>query len=350
MPFVCHVAAVPRLLGVCVRCEKELDSAGYQVTVKHGISDADLEDVLPSFDAVIVRSANRITRRMLVASPRVAIVGRAGSGVDNIDLQAASELGVPVVNAPTGNAGSVAELVLGLLLSLSRSIPSAHETMKRGEWAKKNFNGRTLNGKILGILGFGSVGREVARLAVAFGMVVLLAEGDPKKRLSQSQRETHAKELGVTWPPRRLDELLPKVDFLSIHCPLTADTKGLISEQELAVMKPSAVVVNTARGGVVDEKALLGALEEGRLGGAALDVFASEEAPAEDHVVAMCRLPNVLCTPHIGGSTEEAGERVLSEVCGAVVDFFEGAMSPSQIVNGNPDVNLRLARVRNSSL
>ncbi|CAM9275220.1 unnamed protein product [Discosporangium mesarthrocarpum] len=308
---------------------KALASLGFQVTTMSDVRDEELERALPGYEAVVVRSANRVTRQMMASNPRLAVVGRAGSGTDNIDLVAAAELGIPVVNAPSGNARSVAELVLGLMLSLARKIPLAHGTMQRGEWAKKSLVGTSLGGKTLGIIGFGSIGQQVARLAVAFGMNVItsLREGVSAASLGEGPKTGNnsyevAAEVGVKWPPVQLDDLLTQSDFVTVHTPLSKQTRGLIGARELSLMKPSAFLINAARGGVVDERALLDCLQKGGIGGAAMDVFCSEKAPLEDHVIDLCSLEQVVCTPHIGASTAEAGDLVLSEVCAAVAEVF----------------------------
>lgn len=257
---------------------------------------AELAELVPSFDGLLMRVTPPIRPPALDRRGRLSVIACASVGLDHVDLEYARARGVDVFNLPGINSDSVAEFTIGLILSLARELPRAFDEMRRGMWNKNSYAGcLELRGKTLGIVGLGRIGSRVARIASAFGMDVLAADPyvDPGA----------AAALGVRLAP--LDEVLAAADFLTLHVPLTAETRGMIGARELAGMRPGAFLINTARGGVVDEAALLRALRGGRLAGAALDVFAREpEANPE-----LLALPNVLGTPHIAGPTREALRR-----------------------------------------
>jgi D-3-phosphoglycerate dehydrogenase len=281
------------------------DDPRFEVLVRPGLKGDELAAALGDADAVLVRSATRITREALSGATRLKVIGRAGVGVDTIDVEAATERGVAVMNAPAGNTISAAELAFALLLALIRKVPAADRSMKAGEWNRTAFSGTELYGKTLGLVGAGRVGGEVARRARAFGMRVLAF--DPFL-----SGET-AREMEVELVP--LESLLSQADVLSLHVPLTEKTRGMLGEAELARVKPGAVIINAARGGVLDEAVLIRLLKEGKLAGAALDVFDQEPLPP-DHPLRS--LPNVVLTPHLGASTEEAQLNVAVEIAEAV--------------------------------
>jgi (S)-sulfolactate dehydrogenase len=285
-------------------------SPAVEVDVRFGLTAGDLKAVIADYDGLLVRSRSKATAEVIDAGKRLKIIGRAGIGVDNIDVAAASRRGIIVENAPSGNAVTTAEHALCLLLSLARHIPQATASMKAGKWEKNKFNGTEIMGKTLGVVGLGNIGRIAADRAGGLKMKVLAY--DPF-----IGREAAAR-LGVELVD--LDELLSRADFVTIHTPLTSDTRGLIGTAALARMKRGALIVNAARGGVVDEDALLAALESGHIGGAGLDVFVEEPPPAASALVAH---PRVICTPHLGASTEEAQEKVAIEVAEQIVAFAE---------------------------
>lgn len=266
-----------------------------EVDIRTDLSRSELEQVIGGYDAVVVRSATKLPASVINAGHRLRVIGRAGSGLDGIDVSAARVQGIEVVNCPNANTLAVAEHTMGLLLALSRRIPAADRSMKAGRWEKSKLMGLDLAGKTLGIIGFGRIGRQVAQRAQAFDMRVIVNQ----PRLTP--------ELALEWgvEQRDLPDLLREADFVTIHVPIRPETEGLIGAEELALMKPSAYLINTARGGVVDEGALLTALDEGRLAGAALDVFVSE--PNVDSQLA--GHPKVIATPHIAASTEDAQRR-----------------------------------------
>jgi D-3-phosphoglycerate dehydrogenase / 2-oxoglutarate reductase len=279
--------------------------ARFNLTVKTGLKGDELRDAIANADAVLVRSATKITRDSLSRAERLRVIGRAGVGVDTIDVDAATERGVAVLTAPAGNTISAAELTMALLLALARRVPAADRSMRAGEWDRKSFTGVELYGKTLGLIGAGRIGGEVALRARAFGMRVLVT--DP---FLDAER---ASTLGVE--TATLDDLLDRSDVISVHVPLTPETQNLIGEKELARLKRTAFVLNVARGGVVDEAALLAALQQDRIGGAALDVYSAEPLPS-DHPFRT--LPNVVLTPHLGASTAEAQQNVAIEIAEAV--------------------------------
>ena len=266
-----------------------------------------LAPALSRAHALIVRSATTVDRTLLERAPRLPVVGRAGVGVDNIDLDAATERGIAVLNAPAGNTVSAAELTLALVLAAVRRIPAADSSVRAGEWKRARFGGSELRGKTLGLVGAGRIGGEVARRARAFGMEALAH--DPYLT------DERARQLGVE--RTSLEEVLRRADVLSLHVPLTEQTRGMLGAPEIASMKRGSFLVNVARGGVVDEAALAAALVEGHLGGAALDVFEEEplrpDSPLRD-------APNLVLTPHLGASTAEAQELVAVEISKAVAD------------------------------
>ncbi len=284
--------------------------AGAEVTAQPKITADELYQALPEFDALIVRSRTKVTAHLLEAGERLKVVGRAGVGVDNIDLAAASARGVIVVNSPLAASIAVAEHTLALMLALARAIPMADGGIKRGEWLKSKLMGVELYGKTLGLLGVGRIGAAVADRAAAFGMAVLAY--DPYLTPEQiGQRGATAASF---------DEVLAEADFVSTHLPLTPETRGMLGSAAFGKMKPGAHLIAAARGGVVDEDALLAALESGQVAGAALDVFATE--PVGDSPLA--KHPRVVCTPHIGAQTEEAQARAGVDIAEEVLAALAG--------------------------
>lgn len=274
------------------------------------ISADDLVKVIEKYDAVIVRGRTKITAEVLTAAVRLKVIGRAGVGVDNINLEAARHKGVIVVNAPKSTTLAVAELTLGLMLAVARSIPRADQAMKNGTWIKKQLEGVELRGKTLGIIGLGNIGSAVGRLATALGMRVQAY--DPL--ISADEIDARGAE------PVSLKELYATSDFITLHVPLTESTRGMINAEALAQMKPGVRLICAARGGVVDEEALLQALNSGRVAGAGLDVFA-KEPPGLTELIAH---PNVVATPHIGAQTEEAQVRASEDIACEVLAALRG--------------------------
>lgn len=259
--------------------------------------------------ALVVRSETKITRTVMEAAPGLKVVGRAGVGVDNVDVEAATARGVVVMNTPAGNTISTAELTFSMLLAMARKIPQAHASMKAGEWNRKSFSGTELNGKTLGVLGMGRIGSEVARRARAFGMRVLAY--DPY--LSHARAQAFDVELST------LDGLFGASDFITVHMPMTDETRGMVNAAAMAKMKPGVRLLNCARGGIIHEVDLVAALQSGTVAGAALDVYETEPLPA-DHPFRT--FPQVILTPHLGASTDEAQENVGIEVAEAIIAFL----------------------------
>ncbi|MFQ6128568.1 MAG: hydroxyacid dehydrogenase [Thermoplasmata archaeon] len=270
------------------------------------------------YHAIIVRSRTKVTQDVIRKGENLKVIGRAGVGVDNIDVEAATRRKIPVVFSPGGSTVSVAELALGHMLSLARNLVLSDNSVRAGKWEKKRFKGIELQGKVLGLVGAGRIGTEVCKRARAFGMRVLAF--DPY--LS----EEHATKIGVELVG--LPELLKESDFVSIHAVLTPETRGLIGKKELDMMKRSAYLINCARGGIVDEDALAGALQEGRIAGVALDVFENE--PPKDSP--LLKLDNIHFTPHLGASTTEAQRRAGKMVAEQVLRVMDGEI-PDQVVN-----------------
>jgi D-3-phosphoglycerate dehydrogenase len=273
-----------------------------------GLTEDQLAPLVTDIDAWVVRSGTQVTRRLIGAAPRLRWIARAGAGLDNIDVPAAKERGIGVLNVPGANAVAVAELVFGLLLGLLRQIPEADASLRRGAWEKGRLKGRELRGKTLGIVGLGRIGRAVAQRARAFEMTCV--GHDPLVS------EADARAADVELLP--LDAVLSRADIVTVHAPMTPETRGLIGAAQIARMRRGAVLVNAARGGMVDETALHAALVSGALSGAALDVFATEPPGASP----LLSLPNVVATPHIGAATVEAQEAVGEEI----VKLLLGAM------------------------
>jgi D-3-phosphoglycerate dehydrogenase / 2-oxoglutarate reductase len=284
--------------------------ASCTVDDRTGISADELARIIPDYDALIVRGRTKVVGPLLAVASKLKVVGRAGVGVDNIDLNAARSRAVTVVNAPVSTTLAVAELTFGLLLALAREIPRADASMKQGQWLKKELEGAELHGKTLGIIGLGRIGAEVAHRARAFGMQVLGT--DPM--LTPEQIRARDAE------PVSRDELLARSDFISLHLPLTPETRGLLDAEQFAKMKDGARIVSAARGGIIDESALLAALESGRIAGAALDVFASEPPASTDLV----KHPRLIATPHIGAQTAEAQARAAGDIASEVLNALEG--------------------------
>jgi len=286
-----------------------LRDAGLVVEKRTGLTKDELVAALQNCEGLIVRSETKVTADILEATPDLKVIGRAGVGVDNIDVSAATVNGVVVMNAPDGNTITTAEHTIALLISLARSIPQANASLKSGHWERKRFIGVELQGKTLGIVGLGRIGRVVASRARAMGMTIIAY--DPF--IAQDQ----ARDLEIELAP--LDQVYARADFLTVHTPLTAETRGIIGREVLSKMKRGARIINCARGGLVDEDALCEAIKSGAIAGAALDVF-SQEPPPPDHP--LLALDQVITTPHLGASTTEAQEGVAFTVAEQMRDYL----------------------------
>ena len=280
------------------------------VEIRVGVSEEELKARIADYDALIVRSGTKVTREVIEAGTKLKVIGRAGVGVDNIDVDSATERGIMVVNAPGANTISAAEHTIGMLLSLSRKIPAANQSLKSGEWTRKKYMGVEVNGKVLGIIGLGRVGGEVAKRAKGLGMRVVAY--DPF--ISQDR----AGELGVSL--MSFSEVLSISDFITIHAPLTKDTYHLIGKDEFEKMKDGVRIINCARGGIIDENALAEAIRSGKVAGAALDVFEREPPPADSDLL---KLDSVIVTPHLGASTEEAQRAAAIVIAEEVIRALE---------------------------
>jgi D-3-phosphoglycerate dehydrogenase / 2-oxoglutarate reductase len=299
----------------------------YQVDVREELARGDLAGEIGPYDALVIRSATRVTADVLDAAPHLKVVARAGIGVDNVDVEAATRRGVMVVNAPQSNTISAAEHTMALLLAQARNVPQANTELRAGRWDRDRWEGVELAGKTLGLIGLGRVGTLVSQRAQGFGMRVIAF--DPYVSAER------AKELGVDEMPT-LESLLVQSDFVSIHLPGSPETEGLIGEHQLAMLKPGARLVNTSRGGIVDEDALAKALEEGRVAGAALDVFTKE--PATDSP--LFGFEQVVVTPHLGAYTAEAQDKAGTAVAEMVRLALEGQFVPYAVnVSAGTEVN-----------
>lgn len=285
---------------------QRLQALGHEV-VEQFYSPEELGAALQNFDAVIVRSKTKVRAQHIdqAVKGRLKLVIRGGVGVDNIDVAYAESKGIAVRNTPAASSASVAELALGHMFSLARYIGISNVTMGQGQWNKKQYEGTEIGGKILGLIGFGRIAQELAWRAKALGMQVVYTQ-----RRGENPEYPQYKYLP-------LEELLKVSDYVSIHIPMPADKKPVVGAEQLALMKPSAFLINTARGGVVDEQALLDALNTGKLAGAALDVFADEPTKNE----ALCTHPRISVTPHIGGATREAQARIGGEIVSIIENF-----------------------------
>jgi len=283
----------------------------FQVDVKTGLKPEDLKEVINDYDALIVRSASKVTKDVVDGAKKLKVIGRAGVGLDNVDLTAATERGIVVMNAPAGNTISTCEHTMSMLLALARNIPQANTSTKKGEWKRSKFMGHELYKKTLGIVGLGRIGREVARRAASFGMKIKGCDPYLAKEV--------AEELGIEVV--EFNELLKGSDFITVHVPLTDDTNHMISDKEFAMMKKGCRVINCARGGIIDEQALVKAVKEEKIAGAALDVFEDEPPDANSELL---KLDNVIVSCHLGASTEEAQVNVAIEIAECVADFLLG--------------------------
>ena len=281
-------------------------------------SPEELLEVIEKYDALIVRSRTKVPAEVIEKGKILKVIGRAGVGVDNIDVKKATEKGIPVVNAPRGSTHSVAELVFAHMLSLARHLTYADRSLREGRWEKKKLKGIELQGKTLGIIGFGRIGQEVWKLAQAFGMGCIAHDPYAPEEL--------IREKGAE--PGTLEDVLKKSDFITIHALLTEETRHMISREQFEMMKPTAYIINCARGGIIDEKALYEALKEGKIAGAALDVFETEP-PGENPLF---ELENTSYTPHLGASTVEAQIRAGTTTAEQVLKVLRGE-KPEFIVN-----------------
>ena len=288
----------------------------FEVTVKTGLTEEQLVKEIPAYDAHVIRSGTKVTKPVIEAATRLKVIGRAGVGVDNVDIPAAKSKGIAVMNTPLGNVNSAAEMAAGLMICLARNIHKGHASMARGEWDRKSFVGRELKGKTLGVIGVGNVGQILAKIAGGFSMKVI--------GTSRSKTPEELRKFGVE--KVELDELLKRSDFISMNLTLTPETKYTLDAPQFAKMKKGVYIINAGRGGLINEKALAEAIKSGIVAGAAIDTWESEPPAKENPLLGM---PQVLMVPHLGASTKEAQENVGIDIANQVID----ALGKGKIVN-----------------
>lgn len=290
------------------KAQQMLEAAGFSVSAPGEPTSEEIMELIPDFEVLVVRSRTKVTKEMIEEGKKLKVIARAGVGVDTIDTAAAEQRGIKVINAPGSNSRSVAEHAIGLIFALARMIPQADRSMKSGKWEKKLFKGTELDGKTIGVLGYGNVGKSAAQIALVLGMEVLVWTRTPR-----------------TDPPFQfiaaLEEALRRADIITIHLPKSAETAHFITDSEFEKMKQGVLLVNTARGGIVDEEALLRALQSGKVGGAGLDVFENEPAPNQ----MLIAHPRVVATPHIAALTHEAQERAGIMIAEQLIQMFPHA-------------------------
>src|SRR4030043_960663 len=307
-------AAISNVMKILVsdnisqKCIEILKNAGLEVDVKVGMKPEELKACIGDYHGLVIRSATKVTSELIDAAANLKVIGRAGSGLDNVDRVAATKKGIVVMNTPGGNTITTAEHTISLMLALARQIPMATISMKSGKWEKKKFTGVELFNKTLGIIGIGNIGSQVAKRAQGLAMNVIAY--DP------FLSEDKAKAMGVEKVD--LQELLRRSDFITIHTPITPETKNIINKETIKTMKPGVRIINCARGGIINEKDLYDALIEGKVAGAALDVF--EKEPPEDNP--LLTLDNVISTPHLGAATKEAQENVAIAIAEQIADYL----------------------------
>lgn len=302
--------------------ERLKEETGFEVTEAINLEKGELISIIGQYHALIVRSETKVTEKVISAATHLRVIARAGTGLDNVDIEAANRKGIIVMNAPEGNTISAAEYTISMLLALSRHIPQAYLSLREKRWERKRFMGTEIYGRILGVVGLGKIGSEVAKRAQGLQMRVMAC--DP---FVPSEK---AEKMGVTL--LELEKLLPQVDYLTVHTPLTSLTKGMIGEREIGLMKKGARIINCARGGIIEEDALYKALEQGKIAGAALDVF-EEGKPFDSPLL---ELDSTVLTPHLGASTKEAQKRVAMIIASQVIDALKGgeirnAVNPSTV-------------------
>ncbi|THV45014.1 hypothetical protein BGAL_0542g00010 [Botrytis galanthina] len=295
----------------------------FEIHQPKNLSPADLLEIIPHYSALIIRSETKVTAEILAAAKNLKVVARAGVGVDNIDVEAATKHGIIVVNSPSGNIAAAAEHTIALLMAVARNVPAGDRSLRNGGWERGKLVGTEVGGKILGVVGLGKVGLKVARMAVGLGMKVWALDPYASPQIAEANDVLLVKELA---------ELLPVVDFLTIHTPLIASTLDLIGKEEFSKMKKTAKVLNVARGGVYNEQALLDALDADVIAGAGLDVFTSEPPTPSSPAQKLTQHPKVVATPHLGASTIEAQESVSVDVCTQVRAILSGGL-PTSAVN-----------------
>ena len=294
--------------NISSRCVEILKAAGLEVDIKTGLKPEELKAIIGEYSGLVIRSATKVTAEIIDAAAKLKVVGRAGSGLDNVDKVAASKKGIVVMNTPGGNTVTTAEHALAMMFAAARKIPQANASMAAGKWEKKKFMGIELFNKTLGIIGLGKIGSEVAKRAQGLGMHVIAY--DP------FLNEEKAAEMGIV--KGEISDIMKRADFITVHTPLTAETKGLFNAETMKICKKGVVLINCARGGIINEKDLLDALNSGQVGAAALDVF-EVEPPVNNPLVGH---EKVVCTPHLGASTEEAQENVAVAVAEQIVDYL----------------------------
>ena len=297
--------------------QKIFEKNKISVDVKTGLSEEEIIKIIPEYDGMVVRSATKVTKNIILAAKNLKVIGRAGAGVDNIDVPVAKENNMIVVNTPGGNANATAEHAFALIMSVIRKIPFANETTHKGQWEKKNIKGTELSKKTLGIVGFGNVGVRLSNLVKGFDMEILV---NSKSLESRKKDYPHVKNVSF-------EELISKSDIISFHCKSASDGKPLINKEHYKKMKPTAYIINAARGNIVDEKELNDALNENLIAGAAIDVFSKE--PAKENI--LFSNPKAILTPHIAASTTEASIVVAEMVANQISDFLMNGVKKNTV-------------------